>query len=125
MQDVCRECGGAGCDKCNGTGWVGMRASPSSPLPKMTAKRCPFCDEEYFLDICGTCGYTSSITKRKEKLKTVINAIEKFERSVGASSKGMTLTDFKDAFDELTGEPPKEVLYKRRNESDKIEELTD
>ena len=125
MQDLCKECSGSGCDKCGGTGWVGMQGSYSSPLPKYLIKKCPFCDEEYYSDTCGTCGYTSSISKRKVKLKAVIHAIEEFEHSVGASSKGMTIIDFEDAFNELTGVPEMKVMYKRRNENDRLEHLTE
>ncbi|MCK4666858.1 hypothetical protein KAU33_08920 [Candidatus Dependentiae bacterium] len=125
MQDLCRECGGVGCSKCNGTGWVGIRASPPQPLPKNLMKKCPSCDEKCDSDTCKACGYTSSIIKRKTKIKAVIDAIEEFERSVGASSDGMTLTDFEDAFDELTGTLQMKVVYKRRNEDDRLENLTE
>jgi len=60
------------------------------------------------------------------KLEAVIHAIEDFEDSVGASSKGMTIIDFECAFNELTGVPKvNNVMYKRRNENDRLEHLTE
>ena len=126
MQDLCKECDGSGCDKCGGTGWVGMRASSSQPLPKKLMKKCPQCEKDYEGDTCEACGYTSSLSKRKLKIEAVINAIEDFEDSVGASSEGMTITDFQCALNELTGTPKvKNVMYKRRNENDRLEHLTE
>jgi len=42
MQDLCKECGGSGCDKCGGTGWVGMRGSSSQSVAEISNKKVPF-----------------------------------------------------------------------------------